>query len=89
MEVWADRAIERMWFDWYISTNPREGKIGLHLGIEGDPVNQLLNPQEPVDMKSVGKYLEGLQKSLGESVEVARSQIAEAKRNRRLPTLTT
>lgn len=90
MEVWADRAIERMWFDWYISTNPREGNIGLHVGVEGEPVNQLfLNPREPVDMKSVGKYLDGLQKSLGEAVESPRPNNGSKKRDLQLQSLTT
>jgi hypothetical protein len=78
MEIWADRAIERMWFDWYISTNPREGNIGLHVG--QPPENQLfLNPQEPVHMESVGKYLDRLKERLGEAVRIAAYQITEAK----------
>lgn len=81
MDVWADRAIERMWFDWHISTNPRDGNIGLHLRTLGKPGNQLfLNPQEPVDIKSVGEYLEGLRKNLSEAVREAKAQIAEAKK---------
>jgi hypothetical protein len=76
---WANKAIERMWFDWYISTNPRHGNMGLHLG--PDVENQLLfNPQKPVDMKSAGDYLGALQGKLREAAAAARATIGEARR---------
>jgi hypothetical protein len=75
---WADRAIERMWFDWYISTNPRHVNMALHLGKEG---NQLLfHPTEQVDMKAVGEYRRSLRGNLKRAVEEARRAIISAKR---------
>lgn len=81
MEVWADRAIERMWFDWHISTNPREGNLGLSLRKTGTAGDELfLNPQKPVDMKSTGKYLDDLRANLRAAVRAAQNQIAAAKK---------
>ncbi|HEY0323558.1 MAG TPA: ATP-binding protein [Pyrinomonadaceae bacterium] len=82
MEEWADRAIERMWFDWYISTNPRHGNMALHLpGTGNQNENQLLfHPSNRVDMKYVGEYLDGLKEKLARAVDLAKREITEAKR---------
>ncbi len=78
LNEWADGAIERMWFDWYISTNPRHGNMALHLG---EAENQLLfHPTEQVDMRSVGEYLSGLRKKLRKSVQAAKNEIIDAKK---------
>ena len=75
---WADRAIERMWFDWYISTNPRNVNMALHAGDESG--NDLLfHPSTPVGMKTVGEYLDGLRDKLREAIRKAKSGISEAK----------
>lgn len=78
MNEWADSAIERMWFDWYISTNPRHGSMALHLG---ENENQLLfHPTEPVDMRLAGDYLAGLKEKLRQAIKAAKKAITEAKR---------
>lgn len=73
---WIQATLERMWFDWYISTNPRHGNIALHCG---DHENELLyNPSRPVDLESVGEYLNSLLAKLGEAVNKAKADIESA-----------
>ena len=78
LQRWIKATLERMWFDWYISTNPRHGDIALHAGTDA---NQLLfHPVNPPDMQSLGNYLDELPRRLKEAIEQARKEIAEAKR---------
>lgn len=73
-KTWADSAIERMWFDWYISTNNRLGEIAL-------PINRgQLFPASPqkVDMEFVEKYVAGLEKDLLEAIGKVQKNIEEA-----------
>lgn len=75
-KAWADQAIERMWFDWYISTNNRLGEIVL-------PINQdQLFPAsiKKVDMEFVGQYVDSLKKNLTEAIEKVQKNIKEAKK---------
>jgi hypothetical protein len=76
MDLWADRAIERMWFDWHISTNARDGNIGLDLHDDF-----FANTSQRVDMQLVGQYLAGLTARLESAVKRAREQIDQAHKN--------
>ncbi len=73
---WANRNIERMWFDWFISTNPRHGSMALHCGTKENEL--LFNPDLPVDMRLLGNYKEGLIKKLEEAVGWVTSEIIKA-----------
>lgn len=78
IKEWADKSIERMWFDWYISTNPRHGNMALHLG---EQENQLLfNPAIQVDMESLAHYKEGLRKKLKAAVKAVTTEITKAEK---------
>lgn len=68
LSLWADMAIERMWLNWYVSTNPRRSEIA---------VKQVLtaNLPERADMKSVGEYLNRLPAALAQYVKDARREI--------------
>jgi hypothetical protein len=81
LKEWADKAIERMWLDWYISTSPRNGAIALHC--EASPIEIMPFPPRlshrhlefaEVNMKSVGEAFKELKdrlsKSLGNAVDV-------------------
>ena len=70
LRLWADKAIERAWLDWYISTNPRRGEIA---------VQQVLTdlPDEP-NMETVGDYLSTLPLKLKQYVDDAKSEIEHA-----------
>lgn len=70
MDLWADRAIERMWFDWHISTNARDGNIALNL-VDGF----FAHTSQRVDMQLVGQYLAGLTDRLETAVCDAKEQI--------------
>lgn len=77
-EMWADRAIERMWFDWYISTNPRNKHVALYS--QGADGNRLyFNPTQRADMAAVGVYVNSLQENLIESVKLALKNIIAAR----------
>lgn len=78
MDEWADKSIERMWFDWHNSTNPRGGNMALHLGKGANTL--LFDPAELVDMKAIGRYLAGLKRGLQRSVKSAKSEITRAKK---------
>ena len=78
IKEWANRTIERMWFDWYISTNPRHGSMALHLG---ELENQLLyNPTRTVGMNSIAQYKRGIRKKLKAAVRVVRTEINMAEK---------
>ncbi|HXU38263.1 MAG TPA: AAA family ATPase [Blastocatellia bacterium] len=78
---WADKAIQRMWLDWYISTNRRRGEIALYDNEDRDSQeNRLLPPQlETVDMETVGEYIKSLSRHLEESTETAKKGMQEAR----------
>jgi hypothetical protein len=76
MDLWADRAIERMWFDWHISTNARDGNIALDLDDEF-----FTHTAQRVNVELVGQYLEGLTDRLKTAVGQARKQIDIAHKN--------
>jgi DNA polymerase III delta prime subunit len=82
LSEWADKAIERMWLDWYISTNPRNGAVALYC--EGTPTDVLPFPPrqiEPgeVNMRSVGEAFRTLKDKLTRSIENAFDGIKEAR----------
>lgn len=74
-KTWADQAIERMWFDWYISTNDRLGQIALPINLEQ------LSPDssQKVDMKFVEKCVARLKKDLPEAIREVKKNIENAK----------
>ncbi|HEV7902420.1 MAG TPA: ATP-binding protein [Pyrinomonadaceae bacterium] len=70
LRLWADKAIERMWLDWYISTNPRRGEIA---------VKQVLTElPEKLNMETVGAYLKSLPDALELYVKEAKAEIDAA-----------
>jgi len=81
LRKWADKAIQRMWLDWYISTNRRRGEIALYYELpdSGSQENQLLPaPLETVNMKTVSEYIENLFLYLKESAKKANKNMGDA-----------
>jgi len=78
LSKWSDKAIQRMWLDWYISTNRRRGEIALYHD-ENSRENKLLPPQlEKVNMETVGEYIQGLSHCLMEATKAARDSMQAA-----------
>ena len=77
LSKWADKAIRRMWLDWYISTNPRRGEMAVYF----DPPNNQIppTPLNEIDMKFVDLYLKALPVNLRTFVDKAREQMERAK----------
>jgi hypothetical protein len=67
LSLWADKAIERIWLDWYISTNPRRSEIAVKQVLTALP--------DRANMETVGEYLAGLPDALKQYVEDARNEI--------------
>lgn len=76
-KTWADSAIERMWFDWYISTNNRLGEIALLIN-RNQPTS---DSSQKVDMEFVEKYVAGLKKDLLEAIKIVQKNIKKAKKD--------
>jgi ATPases of the AAA+ class len=70
LKLWCNKTIERLWLDWYISTNPRRGEIA---------VKQVLTDlPEELNMESVGAYLDQLPAALELYVTEAKGEIKAA-----------
>lgn len=76
---WADKAIERMWFDWFISTNPRLGEVALHAGGDDEPNRLFRVSDTKVDMAFVKGYLDDLIETLSDATRNAVRNIEAAK----------
>lgn len=70
LSKWADKAIERTWLDWTISTNRRRGEIA----IAGIP----LELPDGINMSSVGRFLEELPGKIQDSIKIAKKQMKDA-----------
>jgi hypothetical protein len=82
LSKWANKAIERMWLDWFISTNPRRGEIALYYHASKKGQENALLPCSigKVDLESVGKYLKDLPKKLEGATHIAKQEMEDAQK---------
>jgi len=79
---WADHAIERMYLDCYIATNPRSRQIALYVDGKASGENLLLlNIDGKADMKKVGEYFKNLESNLTPALINLRDSIEKAHKN--------
>jgi hypothetical protein len=67
LEDWAQQAIERMWLDWIISTDSRNGSIVLHAHDKKNQILPLLSEQgeaPPISMQTIKTAFEELRADL-------------------------
>lgn len=77
---WADHAIERMWLDCYIASNPRSRQIALHTGPRGKNSLLLLKKGDKASMDTVCEYFDSLQLNLTRALRNLRRSIKKAKK---------
>jgi hypothetical protein len=77
---WADKAIERMWFDWFVSTNPRLGEVALHAGDDDEPNRLFRVSDTKVDMDFVKSYLDDLMETMSDAIRNAVRNIEAAQK---------
>jgi ATPase family associated with various cellular activities (AAA) len=81
LNIWANQAIERMWLDWYISTNPRKGAIAFHAaGVKNEilPLPPRQIGKVEINIQRIGIAFDELGAGLVETVANAQSQISIA-----------
>lgn len=77
LRKWADQEIERMYLDWYISTNQRNGAIALYYEDEDQKERDeksdrnLFSVRGEINISSVGKAFSDLQTRLKKTIERA------------------
>jgi hypothetical protein len=83
LSKWADKAIERMWLDWYISTNPRNGAIALSGKDDANEVlpfpPKLIEPPD-LNMKSVGAAFPILKVSLAKALDMSYKEMSKVRK---------
>lgn len=88
LRKWADKAIQRMWLDWLISTDPHTGGIALHYSGKDRPKYDILplppttrwapgDTPKDLTMVVVGEAFEKLKDELVFAVRTAENNIAE------------
>ncbi|HYP01913.1 MAG TPA: hypothetical protein VER76_17110, partial [Pyrinomonadaceae bacterium] len=81
LSKWADKEIERMWLDWYISTNPRNGAIALYCETPNDifPFPPKLIEPPVINMKSVREAFLTLKDRISQAMDIVYDNICEAR----------
>lgn len=77
LRKWADKAIKRMWLDWYISTDSHGGEMAVYFEPSYERIIEK-TPLDEINMDFVGKYLYDLPGRLRESIRSARGQMEAA-----------
>lgn len=75
---WADRAIERMWLDCYITTNPRSRQIALFKGNAGKNIILPELDSKTVGMAEVKTYFDSFLTNLNDAINEGASKVKEA-----------
>lgn len=68
--IWADKTIEAMWLDCYLSTNPRSQEMALFLA-DDENKNSLLLPdgEDMANLESIDKYFDQLPGKIEKALE--------------------
>lgn len=69
LRVWIEKAAERIWLDWYISTEPHRREIAFDIRDEPPPY---------ANLEEIGKYLDSLLPKMQEATARARKTIGLA-----------
>lgn len=83
VRLWTEKVIERLWLDWYVSTEPIRRELAFDL--DDNPLPEMTHTDSEqarprATLRWVGNYLENLPSKLQQATEAARTAIENAQR---------